>query len=121
MISRENVKEELKFEKKESKATEEKVEKKLKGDYGFDSHYYNGANHMAAECMLRKREEKKDRVKDEAYYVEWLEEVRTRMKAMYLVAKESVDGDGTYQIWSSGSDDEEIRKPTHGFIYEKYK
>ena len=98
MISRENVKEELKFEKKESKATEEKVEKKLKGDSGFDYHYCNDVNHMVADCMLRKKEEKKERVKDEAYCVERLEEVRARTEGMSLIDKGSVDGDDTYQI-----------------------
>ena len=36
---------------------------------------------------------------------------------MYLVAKGSGEGDGTYQIWSSGSDDEEMRNPTHGAMF----
>ena len=39
---------------------------------------------------------------------------------MYLVAKGSGEGDGTYQIWSSGSDDDEMRNPTHGAMYAKY-
>ena len=47
--------------------------------------------------MLRKREEKKEKVKDEAYYVERLEEVRSKKKGLSLVAKGSVDGDGTYK------------------------
>ena len=52
--------------------------------------------------MLWKKDEKKDIVKDEAYYVERLEEVTARMKGMSLVAKGSGEGDGTYQVWSSG-------------------
>ena len=35
---------------------------------------------MEIDCMLRKIEEKKERVKDEAYYVERLEEVRLRSR-----------------------------------------
>ncbi|XP_023748037.1 uncharacterized protein LOC111896263 [Lactuca sativa] len=62
-------------ENKEVKSDEVKVKKKLKGDSGVDCHYCNGANHMANDCMLRKRDEKKNKVKDEAYYVEILEEV----------------------------------------------
>ena len=81
------MKEESKFEKKESKSVTEKVEKKLKGDSGFDCNYYNGANHLAVDCMLRKREAKKEKVKDEAYYVERLEEVRSRSKGMSLIAR----------------------------------
>ena len=38
---------------------------------------------------------------------------------MYLVAKGSGDEDDTYQIWSSWSDDEEMRNPTHGAMYAK--
>ena len=78
-------------------------------------------NHLAVDCMLRKREEKKERVKDEAYYVERIEEVRERTKGMSLVAKISGDGDGTYQIWSSRSDEEEVRNPTHGTMYARYE
>ena len=55
---------------------------------------------MAVDCMLRMREEKKDKVKDEAYYVERLEEVRERTKGMSLEANGSGNGDG--KIWSSG-------------------
>ena len=46
-------------------------------------------------------------MEDEAYYIKRLKEVRARTKGMSLVAKGSGEGDGTYQIWSSGSDDEE--------------
>ena len=74
------------MEKKEVKAKDTKVEKKIKGDSGFDCHYCNRANHTANYCMLRKRDEKKNKVKDEAYYVERLEEVRAKMKGMSLVA-----------------------------------
>ena len=39
-------------EKKERKSVVEKVGKKLKGDLVFDHNYYNGANHLAVDCML---------------------------------------------------------------------
>ena len=73
----------------------------MKGDYGIDCHYCNGANHLANECMLRKKEEKKNKVKDEAYHMERLEEVRAKAKGISLVAKGEQEEDGTYQIWSS--------------------
>lgn len=50
------------------------------------------------DCMLRKRDEKKNMVKDEAYYMERLEEVRPKTKTMALVTKGSGEEDGTYQI-----------------------
>ena len=108
-----------KIEKKEVKVAEEKREKKLKGDSGVDCHYCNGANHLANDCMLRKKDEKKNKVKDEAYYTESQEEVRAKAKGMYLVAKGEQKEDGTYQIWSSGSDDDEMRNPTHGAMCAK--
>lgn len=53
------MREEMKMEIKDKKSEVLKPEKKLKGDFGFDCHYCNGVNHMASDCMLRKREEKK--------------------------------------------------------------
>jgi len=43
-------------------------EKKLTEDSGYDCHYCHGKNHLASDCMLRKMHEKKEKVKDEAYY-----------------------------------------------------
>ena len=102
---------------------ESKIEKKMKGDSGVNCHYCNGANHFAAEWMLRKKDEKKSKVKDEAYYAEKLEEVRAKAKGLSLVAKGEMDDDesGTYQIWSSGSDDEEMRHPTHGAMFASFE
>ena len=85
-------------EKKEVRDKEEMKEKNVKGDAGFDCHYCNGANHMASDCMLRKRDEKKNKVKDEAYYVKRLEEVRAKAKGLSLVAKGVDEEDGMYQI-----------------------
>ena len=51
--------------------------------------------------MLRKRDEKKNKVKYEAYYMERLEEVREKAKGLSLVAKGADEEDGTYQILSS--------------------
>lgn len=52
-------------------------------------------------------------MKDEAYYVMTLEEVCSKKKNLSLVAKGHDDEDETYQIWSHGSDDEEMCHPTH--------
>lgn len=52
---------------------EKKSEVKLKGDSDYNCNYCNGHNHLAKYCKLRKMEEKKDKVKDEAYYAKRLE------------------------------------------------
>lgn len=91
----------------------------LKGDTGINCHYCYGANHLAVDCLLRKKEEQKSKTKDEAYYTEKLEEVKKKAKNLSLVAHGETESDGTYQIWSSGSDDEEMKNPTHGAMYAK--
>ena len=58
---------ELKEEKKEVKNVIKKKQMKLKGDPNYDCNYYNGSNHLAKDCKLRKKEEKKERVKYDAY------------------------------------------------------
>ncbi|KAI3496719.1 hypothetical protein L1887_39092 [Cichorium endivia] len=95
--------------------TTPRPEKKLLGDSGYDCNYCYGNNNLAKDCMLKKANEKKERVKDEAYYTKKLEEVRAKTQSLSLIAPNN--GDGTYQIWSSGSDDDEIRKPTHGAMF----
>ena len=39
-------------------------------------------NHLAKECMLQNKEEKKERVKDEAYYAGKIEELKARTKGV---------------------------------------
>ncbi|XP_023742160.1 uncharacterized protein LOC111890233 [Lactuca sativa] len=93
--------EKKKFEKNEAKTDESKAETKIKGDSGIDCHYCHGVNRMASDCMLRKKDVKKNKVKDKDYYEERLEEVRAKAKGMSLVARGEGEDDGTYQIWSS--------------------
>lgn len=45
----------------------------------------------------------------------------TQNKGLSVVVKGGVEGDGTYHIWASGSDDEEIRNPTHGMMYALFE
>ncbi|CAI9292979.1 unnamed protein product [Lactuca saligna] len=71
--------------------------------------------------MLQKMEEKKEKVKDKAYYAKKLEEVCAPTKNLSLVARRGDENNGTYQIWSFKYDDEEIHNPTHGVLYEGYK
>ncbi|KAI3494513.1 hypothetical protein L1887_40762 [Cichorium endivia] len=99
-------------EKLTSESTKEKSEeKKISGDSGYDCNYCHGKNHFAKDCMLRKQNEKKPQVKDEAYYARKMEEVRVKTKDLALMAAD--DRQGSYQVWSSDSDDEEVRKPSH--------
>lgn len=53
--------------KVEKKEKEMKTKVKLKGDSGYNFNCYHGHNHLAKYCMLRKKEEKKDKVMNEAY------------------------------------------------------
>ena len=52
---------------KNSGNDEEKKDKKLLGDSGYDCNYCHDKNHFAKECMLSRMNEKKDTEKDEAY------------------------------------------------------
>ncbi|KAI3493566.1 hypothetical protein L1887_40766 [Cichorium endivia] len=99
-------------EKLTSESIKEKSEeKKISGDSGYDCNYCHGKNHFAKDCMLRKQNKKKPQVKDEAYYARKMEEVRVKTKDLALMAAD--DRQGSYQVWSSDSDDEEVRKPSH--------
>ncbi|KAL7592770.1 hypothetical protein Lser_V15G32250 [Lactuca serriola] len=123
VVTRTGGEERKKMEKIDEKQKNANEEKKLKGDSGIYCHYCNGANHFAADCMLRKKEEKKEKVKDEAYYSEKIEELRAKTKGVSLVAKGETaeEESGTYQIWSFGSDDEEMRHPTHGAMFASFE
>ena len=50
-------------EKVEEKKEEKKVEKKVTRDSGYNCIYCNGKNHVAIDCILKKKEEKKEKVK----------------------------------------------------------
>ncbi|KAI3510835.1 hypothetical protein L1887_17972 [Cichorium endivia] len=99
-------------EKVTSESIKVKTEvKKITGDSWYDCNYCHGKNHFAKDCMLRKQNEKKPQVKDEAYYARKLEEARVKTKDLALMAAD--DRQGSYQVWSSDSEDEEVRKPSH--------
>lgn len=53
--------------------------------------------------------------------MEILKEIREKAKGMSLVARGMDDQEGTYQIWSSGSNDEENQNPTHGAMFTNYE
>lgn len=51
--------------------------------------------------MLKKQEEKKENVNDEAYYAKNIEQRRSKSKNLSLVANNLSEDEGTYKIWSS--------------------
>ncbi|KAI3510580.1 hypothetical protein L1887_17688 [Cichorium endivia] len=61
---------------------------------------------QASESPKEKTKEKKVSVKDEVYYARKMEEVREKTKDLTLMAAE--DYQGSYQVWSSDSEDEEV-------------
>lgn len=60
-------------------------------------------------------------MKDETYYVERIEELRSQMKNISLIAKENDEYEGTYQIWSLRSDDDGMCHHTHDVLYAKHE
>ncbi|KAI3523775.1 hypothetical protein L1887_02171 [Cichorium endivia] len=98
------------------KNTQHDEENKIKGDSGYECHYCHGKNHFAKECLLRRQNEKKEKEKDEAYYVQKIEELRKKDKSTAkpaFVVQED-DEDGMVEVWLTDSEDDEVRKPTHG-------
>lgn len=43
-------------------------ENKLMGDSGYECRYCNGKTHLLRDSRLKKKMEKKEKIKDEAYY-----------------------------------------------------
>ena len=85
------------------------------GDSGYDCNYCNGKNHLAKDCVLRMKKEKEERVKDEAYYVNKIADLKKVKITSNLIAElEDSEDKGNMEVRSSRSDDEEMRKPTHG-------
>ena len=76
--------------------------------------------------MLRKLAEKRDGEDDEAYYKRKLEEIKNKkttngqkgmMNALIMQEKADEDEFGGVEVWLTDSEDEEVRKPTHGRAY----
>ena len=88
-----------------SQKEEEKKEKKQTSDFGYDCNHYNGKNHLAKECMLKRLNEKKEGGDDETYHLRKLEEIKKKknfdnsMSALIVQEKEVDDEFGR---WKSG-------------------
>lgn len=59
-------------------------------------------------------------MKDDAYYAMKIYGLREKSKNLSLVTKGADDDQGTYQIWSYGSDGEEMHHPIHGSMYANH-
>ena len=68
----------LKDESFKNSRKDEEKEKKFLGDSGYDYNYCHGKNHFAKECILRRLNEKKEAEKDEAYYLQKIEDLRKK-------------------------------------------
>ena len=55
-------------------------------------------------------------MKDEAYYTQKIANMKIKKPVGHAIIIENVhsDSEGNMEVWSSGSDDEEMRRPSHG-------
>lgn len=64
--------------------------------------------------MLRKQSEKKEKEKDESYYIQKIEDLRKmKLNRKALTVGDGDSDNGNIEVWSTYSEDEEVRKPTH--------
>ena len=90
-----------------SQKEEEKKEKKVVGDSGYDCNYCHGKNHLAKECMLRRKNEKNEREDEEAYHMQKLEEIRKKKTndnsvPAFVVQGNMAQGEfGGLEVWST--------------------
>lgn len=75
---------------------ENKVEKNLTGDSGYDCKYFNGKNQLARHYMLKKQEDNKEKVKDKAYYSMKIEYIWAKSNNFSLVSRNSNEEDDIY-------------------------
>ena len=110
--------------KEEPKVEEPKKEAKGEADSGVSCFYCGGKNHYAKDCVLKKMAEKDEEKDEEANLLKRLEEIKrknsnTNPSMNAHVVQDSVDDDefGGVQVWSTDSEDDEVRKPSHGKAY----
>ncbi|KAL7583919.1 hypothetical protein Lser_V15G43916 [Lactuca serriola] len=110
--------------KDEPKDEESKKEPKVEGDSGVSCYYCGGKNHYAKDCVLKKMAEKDDEKDEEALLQKKLDEIRKKkstanpsMNALIVQGSVANDEFGGVEVWSSDSEDDEVRKPSHGKAY----
>lgn len=64
-------------------------------------------------CMLQKQNEKKEKDKDEAYYVNKIENLCKSSSKPTLVVTEDNNDVVNIEVWSIDSEDEEVHRTTH--------
>ncbi|XP_052621713.1 uncharacterized protein LOC128127298 [Lactuca sativa] len=108
-----------KFARKKFPKEDEKKEIKLVGDSGYDCNYCHDKNHFAKDCMLKKLAERRESEDDEAYHMRKLEDIKKKknsagpMNALIIQEKVIDDEFGGVEVWSTDSEDEKVRRPTH--------
>ena len=110
--------------KEEPKVEESKKEAMGEADSGVSCFYCGGKNHYAKDCVSKKMAEKDEDKDEEASLLKRLEEIKRKKAATNpsmnaLVVQDSVDDDefDGVQVWSTNSEDDEVRKPSHGKSY----
>lgn len=74
--------------------------------------------------MLRKQNEKKEQEKDELYYVQTIEDLdKMKLNGKALITGEDDSDSGNIEVLSTDSEDDVVRKATHGtcFVANKYE
>lgn len=62
-----------------------------------------------------KQHEKKEKTKDEVYYVQKIEDIhKINPSGKVLLEGEDDRDDGYVEVWSTYLEDKEVRRPTHG-------
>ena len=71
---------------------------------------------MAKDCVLQRKQGKEEKIKDEAYYAQKIANLKINKPVSHTMIVENVnsDSEGNMEVWSSGSDDEEMRRPSRG-------
>ena len=93
------------------------------GDTDYDCNYCHGKNHLAKECMLQRLNEKKEGEDDEAYYMQKLEQIKKKkntnksMNDLIMQKNDDENEFGGVEVWSTDSEDDDVRRPTHGKVF----
>ncbi|KAI3510079.1 hypothetical protein L1887_25606 [Cichorium endivia] len=97
---------------KEDNFRKRKSREKVIGDSCYNCHYCKGKNHFAKDCLLGKQNEKKEQVKNKAYYAQKIKDLKKKeasiAKPTFVV--QEVDENGIVEVWSMDSEDEEVQE-----------
>lgn len=70
------------------------------------------------DCVLRKKREKKEKRKDEAYYVKKFKDVKKlNIQRKALIVEEEDNDAGNVEVWFTDYEDDEIRRTTHRALF----